>query len=93
MADSRGPFRYVYRWHFYACMDGAIYEVNDWAECTGLHNKIKPNAHDVVVTCRDPKDQKPRTYGNFDIIWTLPHALDSISQLNSNPHGPCAVLF
>ena len=61
--DIWAETRYVYRWHFYACMDGAIYEINDWAECAGLHNKIKPNAHDVLVTCRDPKDQKPRTTG------------------------------
>jgi len=52
--------QYIFRWHFYACLEGKIYEVNDWAECMGLRDNITPNAHDIKYSC---KDQTPQSTG------------------------------
>eukprot|EP00040_Diaphanoeca_grandis_P000639 m.16077 g.16077 ORF g.16077 m.16077 type:complete len:411 (-) comp10871_c0_seq1:60-1292(-) len=50
--------QFVFRWHFYACLDGYIYEINEWAECMKIHDKIVPNAHDIRFSCRDSRAPK-----------------------------------
>ena len=35
-------------WHYYACMDGAVYNVTDWAACQANNLKhLKANIHTV----------------------------------------------
>ena len=35
-------------WHYYACMDGAVYDITEWAGCQGSNlRNIKANTHNV----------------------------------------------
>lgn len=37
-----------YKIHFYACMEGEVYDVTDWAACQGLGNyRLEANPHTV----------------------------------------------
>lgn len=51
-------------WHYYACMEGAVYDITDWASCqTNNLRHLKPNSHTVqyrIVLGRQ-RQQNPRT--------------------------------
>lgn len=35
-------------WHYYACMEGAVYDVTDWAACqAGNLKHLRANTHSV----------------------------------------------
>ncbi|XP_046407537.1 uncharacterized protein LOC124172161 [Ischnura elegans] len=35
-------------WHYYACMEGAIYDITEWAACQGDNLRhLRPNSHNV----------------------------------------------
>ncbi|KAG8225321.1 hypothetical protein J437_LFUL001936 [Ladona fulva] len=35
-------------WHYYACMEGAIYDITEWATCQGDNLRhLRPNSHNV----------------------------------------------
>lgn len=35
-------------WHYYACMDGAVYDITEWAGCQRKNLKhLRPNSHNV----------------------------------------------
>lgn len=35
-------------WHYYACMEGAVYDVTDWAACqAGNLKHLRANSHSV----------------------------------------------
>lgn len=50
-------------WHYYACMEGAVYDITDWASCqTNNLRHLKPNSHTVqyrIVLGRQ-RQQSPR---------------------------------
>ncbi|XP_024083433.1 uncharacterized protein LOC106670838 isoform X2 [Cimex lectularius] len=60
-AESRGWG--WWRCRYYACMDGAVYDITQWANCQGnAIQRVKPDSHEVqyrVLLGRD--NQPPRT--------------------------------
>lgn len=37
-----------FRWHYYACMEGAVYDVTEWAACqAGNLKHLRANTHSV----------------------------------------------
>ena len=58
-------------WHYYACMEGAVYDITDWASCqTNNLRHLKPNSHTVqyrIVLGRQRQQQNPRTPSEPDL--------------------------
>jgi len=49
-------------WHYYTCMDGAIYDITEWAACQGKNLKhLRANTHDVQyrIVSSSKKNQPP----------------------------------
>ncbi|XP_044578172.1 dnaJ homolog dnj-5 [Cotesia glomerata] len=50
-------------WHYYACMEGAVYDVTDWAACqAGNLKHLRANTHSVqyrIVLGQRPSTQSP----------------------------------
>ncbi|KAK3922286.1 DnaJ-like protein subfamily C member 14 [Frankliniella fusca] len=57
-------------WHYYACMEGAVYDITDWASCqTNNLRHLKPNSHTVqyrIVLGRQHQ-QNPRAPSEPDL--------------------------
>lgn len=53
---------------FYACMDGDIWDITEWAACQGLWNRVRANAHAVTLKISTPGNQrnKPRSQQQYD---------------------------
>jgi len=51
-------------WHYYACMEGKVYDITEWASCQSNHFKhIQANSHQVIyriATNANKKGQQPR---------------------------------
>lgn len=48
-------------WHYYACMEGAVYDVTEWAACQAANLKhLRANTHSVqyrIVSGQRPRSQ------------------------------------
>ncbi|KAK2179121.1 hypothetical protein NP493_512g02039 [Ridgeia piscesae] len=47
--DVWAETRYVFRYSYFACMDGIIYNITEWATCQGRLSGLSPNLHKVQV--------------------------------------------
>ncbi|XP_023028836.2 uncharacterized protein [Leptinotarsa decemlineata] len=50
-------------WHYYACMEGAVYDITEWARCQkGSMKQLKPDSHHVQYRISLGKHNQPRRH-------------------------------
>jgi DnaJ family protein C protein 14 len=68
---------------FYACMDGDIWDITEWAACQGLWNRVRANAHAVTLKISTPGNQrnKPRSQQQYDeSVYCIKYRLHAAKQ-------------
>ncbi|XP_026288000.1 homeotic protein female sterile [Frankliniella occidentalis] len=78
-------------WHYYACMEGAVYDITDWASCqTNNLRHLKPNSHTVqyrIVLGRQ-RQQNPRTPSEPDLENFLSSLYNQAGGASKGAPGP-----